>query len=97
MTWGPERTLLYNTAYSVVLGRKHPAAHGASIESKAFFSEEKKQKTFGPAVAKVLQRAPKGTRLLLLLFSKKQRLGCLSLCLVSGKLFDQVAQMADLV
>ncbi len=28
LTWGPARTLLYNTAYSVMLGRKHPAALG---------------------------------------------------------------------
>ena len=37
-----------------------PSASGK--DSKAFFSEEKKQKTFGPAVAKVLQRALKGTK-----------------------------------
>ncbi len=28
LTWGPERTLLYNSAYGVILGRKHPAALG---------------------------------------------------------------------
>ena len=28
LAWGPERTLLYNDAYSEILGNKHPSALG---------------------------------------------------------------------
>ena len=43
-------------------------------EGKVFFSDDKKQKTFGPAVAMVLQRAFKGTKVFWFFFSKKNRL-----------------------
>jgi hypothetical protein len=28
VSWGPERTLLYNEGYAAILGRKHPGALG---------------------------------------------------------------------
>ena len=30
ISWGPDYTMLYNDAYGVVIGNKHPAALGAS-------------------------------------------------------------------
>ena len=47
-------------------------------KSKAFFSEEKKQKTFGPAVAEVSATRAKGNKSFLVLFFKKELLACLS-------------------
>lgn len=32
LSWGPERTFLYNDAYAPMLGLRHPAAFGASFE-----------------------------------------------------------------
>ena len=31
MAWGPSRTMLYNDAYSAILGSKHPAALGSDV------------------------------------------------------------------
>src|SRR5687768_10122076 len=31
VTWGPDRTLLYNDAYAEILGRKHPQALGRGL------------------------------------------------------------------
>ena len=41
---------------------EEPLPFEVGKESKPFFSEEKKQKTFGPAVAMVLQRALRETQ-----------------------------------
>ncbi len=45
-----------------------------SKQGKAFFSEEKKQKTFGPAVAMVLPARAQGNKSFLVLFFKKELL-----------------------
>ncbi|CAA9276396.1 MAG: hypothetical protein AVDCRST_MAG93-2914, partial [uncultured Chloroflexia bacterium] len=31
VTWGPERTLLYNDAYAEILADKHPSAMGGDL------------------------------------------------------------------
>ena len=46
-------------------------------EGKAFFSEEKKQKTFGPAVAESPSARAQGNKSFLVLFFKKELLACL--------------------
>jgi len=50
-TWGPEQTLLYNTAYVPFLGKRHPAALGQPIA--VVWSDV--WDTIGPLIARVLE------------------------------------------
>ena len=33
--WGPQRVVQYNDAFAVLLGGKHPAAHGRPAEDES--------------------------------------------------------------
>ncbi len=59
---------------SVVKQSRSPVSGTSGRQGKAFFSEEKKQKTFGRAVAAFPSTRAKGTKVFWFFFSKKNRL-----------------------